>query len=89
MAGMRAGQVELALQVGERDIEIDHGHLGGVMAEQFHQDRNINAATEHLAGIGVTELVRNNGARDAGSRSHLAEISAQLPDEHPPGNRAR
>ena len=76
MPAMRAGQIELALQVGERDVEIDHGHLGGPMAEQFHQGRNVNAATEHLAGVGVTELVRNNGARDAGSRSRLAHISA-------------
>ena len=33
MAGLRAGQVKLTLQVGESDIEIQHGHLGRSVTE--------------------------------------------------------
>ena len=77
MAGMRAGQVELTLQIGERDVEIDHGHLGRVMAEQFHQGRNINAATEHLAGnllskgvpIPVTAKIYSHALPDDNARA--------------------
>ena len=89
MSGVRAGQVELTLQVGERDVEIDHGHLGGGMAEQFHQGRQIDAAAEHLAGIGVTELMRNDATGNAGGSRHLVQIGAELANEHVPGSRPR
>ena len=85
MPGMRAGQVELALKIGERDVEVDHGHLGGGMAEQFHQGGKINAAAKHLAGIGMAELMRNNAAGDAGGGRSLVQIAAELADEHVPG----
>ena len=65
MPGLRAGQVELPLQVGEGDVEVDHGHLGGSMAEQFHQCRKIDATTKHLAGVSVAELVRDDVAGNA------------------------
>ena len=54
MAGLRAGQMKLALQISQGDFEIQHGHLGRGVAEQFHDGGKIHAGTKHLAGVGVT-----------------------------------
>ena len=54
MTGLRASQVEFALEVGEGDIEVDQGHLGGSMAEQLHQRGEVDTAAEHLASEGVS-----------------------------------
>ena len=89
MAGMRAGLVELALQVGERDIEIDHGHSGRGVAEQFHQDREIEAAVKHFAGIGVAELMGDDAGGNAGGGRSFVQIGAQLAKQHLAGSRPR
>jgi hypothetical protein len=47
------------------------------VAEQFHQGRKIDAAAKHLAGVGVSELMRDDapGRRRllAGLESHVIE----------------
>ena len=41
VARLRAGQMELALQVGQRDIEVQHGHVWRGVTEQFHDGGEI------------------------------------------------
>ena len=87
MQRVRASQLELTLQVRESDVEVDHGHLGRGMSEQFHQRGKINAAAKHFAGVGVAELMRNDPAGNADGSTNLVEIGAELADEHGLGGR--
>ena len=87
MTGLRAGQVELALQVSECDIEIDHRHLGGSMPEQFHQCGKINTTPKHLGGVSVAKLMWHDTAGNTGCGRNFVEIRAELTDQHLSGNR--
>ena len=59
------------------------------MTEQFHQCRKIDSAAKHLAGIGVSELMRDDAAGNARRSSSFAQVGAQLADEYLPGTRPR
>jgi len=49
-------QRELALDAGEGNIEIAHGHLGRPMTEKFHNHRQTGAGSEHFSGKGVASM---------------------------------
>ena len=85
MARVRAGQLELALQVGESDVEIHHGHLGRGVAEQLHEGGKIYAGAKHLAGIGVTQLMRNDAAGMPAAAQTSCRYAAELANEGLPG----
>src|SRR5262245_46942575 len=59
------------------------------MTEQFHQCRKIDSAAKHLAGIGVSELMRDDAAGNARRSSSFAQVGAQFADEYLPGTRPR
>ncbi len=61
MPGMRASDLELALEVGKSDLDITHGHVGVDVSEEFHEHGEADAGTQHLRGISVSKLVRNDG----------------------------
>ena len=89
MQRVRASQLELALQVREGDVEVDHGHLGGGMAEHLHQCREVHTAAKHFGGIGVAELMRDNASGKAGSGTDLVQVRAELADERVSRSRPR
>ena len=69
MPGARAGQMELTLQVVAGDQDVLHRHLRLDMAEERHQRRQAYARANHLTGIRVSKLVRNDaGGNTDGSR---------------------
>ena len=76
-------------QVGESDVEVDHGHLGGGMAEHLHQCREVHTAAKHFGSIGVTELMRDNASGKAGSGTDLVQVRAELADERVSRSRPR
>lgn len=49
-------QHELALDVGQGNIEIAHGHLGRLMTEEFHHHRQARARSEYLGGKRVATM---------------------------------
>ena len=87
MQRVRASRLELTLQVGESDVEVDHGHLGGGMAEEFHQCGKIDTTAKQFAGVGVSELMRDDASGDARGGGNFMQIGAELADEHLPGTR--
>ena len=52
------------------------------MAEEFHQCREIDAATKHLAVVRVTKLMRNDAVGNAGGGRKFVEVGAELANEH-------
>ena len=60
MSGVGARQMILALQVGLGDLEIMQGHVGTFVAEEFHAGGQGDAGAQHLRGICVAHLVRDD-----------------------------
>ena len=60
MPGFGAGHLELALEISEGHIDVAHGHGRVDVAKQLHEDREADAGTKHLRGVGVPELVGND-----------------------------
>jgi hypothetical protein len=56
MAWLRASGAKLALEVGLRELGVEQGHLGGCVAEQFHECGEADAGTKHLGGEGVSTM---------------------------------
>ena len=78
---MRAGELELALQIGEGHVDIAHSHFRIDVSEQFHEDGKADAGAKHLRGIGVPELVWNDGYGQVDCIADLMQVIAQLKDE--------
>ena len=57
MPGFGAGQLELAFEIGEGDIDVAHGHSRIDVAKQLHQYGEADAGAKHLRGVGVSELM--------------------------------
>src|ERR1035437_802513 len=71
MARLRAGQMKLALQISQGDVEIQHSHLGRGVTEQLHDRKKLYAGTKHLTGVGVAHLMRNDAFPNARLGTHL------------------
>ena len=89
MQRVRASQLELTLQVRESDVEVDHGHFGRGMAEHLHQCGEVHTAAKHLGGIGMSELMRDDASRKAGSGTDFIQIRAELANERVSGSGPR
>ena len=50
MSGVGASQTILALQVGLGDLKIMQGHVGTVLAEEFHDGGQGYASAQHIRG---------------------------------------
>ena len=59
MSWVGASELEFALQIGEGNVDVAHGHFPIDVSEQLHKDREADPGTRRLCGIGVSELVRN------------------------------
>lgn len=81
MSGVGAGELKLALQIGEGDVDVAHGHIRIGMSEQLHQDREADSGAKHLRSVGVPELVGNDGCGQTEGRANLMQVIAQLVDE--------
>lgn len=81
MAGVRSGQMKLALQIGSSHVDIAHRHLGIDVPEQLHESRQPYPCAHHLAGIGVPELVRNDAVADAGCSDNIGKVRTELLDK--------
>ena len=51
------------------------------MAEEFHERRYGYARADHLACVGVPELVRNDAGGDTGRGTDFVQVEAQLADQ--------
>ena len=56
MPGFGASQLELALEIGEGDIDVAHSHGRIDVTEQLHQDGEADAAAKHLCGVGMPAI---------------------------------
>jgi hypothetical protein len=50
MSGVGASQMILAAQVGLGDFKIMQGHVGTLVAEEFHDGGQGDASAQHLRG---------------------------------------
>ena len=57
MPGFGASQFKLALQIGQRHIDIAHGHARTGVAEQFHHGREAHSGAKHFRSVGMSHLV--------------------------------
>ena len=71
MSRLRAGQMELALQITRSDVDVPHGHPRIGVAEQFHERGKGYAGANHLAGVGVSKLVWNDAGGYPGRSGRL------------------
>jgi hypothetical protein len=78
MARIQLCQLKLALYVGEGNLEIPQRHLGRLMAEKLHKDRQAHSGSEHLSSEGVTKLVRDDARPDADRGSDLMQCNSQI-----------
>ena len=67
--------MKLALQVSQGDVEIQHGHVGRAVAEQFHEGGKAYTGAKHLGGIGVAKLMRNDARGKARRDGHLLQVA--------------
>src|SRR5262245_9508132 len=81
MAWLRAGQVELTLQVVAGYLDILHRHLGLDMAEERHQCGQTDAGAHHLTGICVSKLMGNDTGGNADRSCSIGQIRSQLFDQ--------
>jgi hypothetical protein len=72
MPGLRSCQVKLALEILLGDLDVLHGHVGALVAQQFHDGSEADASTQHLSSIGVTELMRDNASRNSNGSDNIA-----------------
>jgi len=56
MPGALPRQMELALQVFLGDLDLAQRHIGGAMAEQFHQRRHTDAGAQHAGRIAMAAM---------------------------------
>src|SRR6185369_11938025 len=77
VAGLRESPFILASQIGQRDIQVQHGHVWRCVAEEFHDSGKIDTRTKHLGGVRVSELVRNDLGRESGSKGHLMQVISE------------
>ncbi len=78
MPGFGASHLELALEVGEGDIDIAHGHLGVDVAEQLHQNGEADAGAKHLRGVGMPELVGDDACGESEAVADPMQVIAEL-----------
>ena len=89
MQRVGASQLELTLQVRESDVEVDHGHFGGGMAEELHQRGKIHAAAKEFAGVGMSKLMGDNTNGNASGGRNFVQIRAELANERVSRSRPR
>jgi hypothetical protein len=80
MPRLRARQAELALQIIGGDLDVPHRHPWIFVAEEFHERGYGYARANHLAGVGVPKLVRNDAGGNAGRGTDLVQVETQLAD---------
>jgi len=49
--------MKLTLKVGQGDVEILHRHIGGVVAEEFHDAREADTGTKHFCCVCVSPML--------------------------------
>ena len=81
MPGFGAGQLELAFEIGEGDIDVAHGHLGVDVAEQLHQNGEADAGAKHLRGVGMPELVGDDACGEAEGVADPMQVIAELDND--------
>ena len=72
--------MKLTLQVVASDLDVLHRHLGLDVAEKRHHRRQADTSANHLTGICVSELMRNDFGNADGSRG-IGKVGAQLFEE--------
>ena len=63
--------MELALQIVRSNLDVPHRHPWIDVAEEFHERRQGYARANHLTGVGVSELVRNDAGGNTGRSDRL------------------
>ena len=53
-------QVELTLEILLCDFYVAQGHVGGAVAQEFHQRRHADTSAQHASCIGMAQLVWND-----------------------------
>ncbi len=78
MPGLGASQLELALEIGEGDIDVAHSHGRIDVTEQLHQDGEADAGAKHLCGVGMPELMRDDICGESERVTDLMQVIAEL-----------
>ena len=88
VAGLQAGQVKLVLDIEQGNLEVAHGHVGRLVAEKLHEDRQTHSGAEHLRSKGMPKLVRDNASLNADCSGNLMQRNAQFAAERHAATRA-
>ena len=72
MARLRSCQLKLALEILLSDLDVLHGHVRALVAQQFHDSSKADTSTQHLSAIRMTELVRDEASRDSNGPDSMA-----------------
>jgi hypothetical protein len=48
--------MKLALEILLRDLDILHGHVRALVAQQFHDGSKADTSPQHLSAIGMTAM---------------------------------
>ena len=78
MFGLGASQLELALEIGEGDIDVAHGHGRIDVTKYLHPDREADPGAKHFGGVGVPELMGNDTCGEAEGVADQVQVIAEL-----------
>ena len=91
MSRVGPSQMIFPLQVGLGDLKVMQRHMGTFVAEQLHDGGQGDAGAEHLRGICVSKLVRDNARCNSNSGGRILKCGTELERQHvaatPPGQK--
>lgn len=68
--------MKLTLKVGQGDVKILHGHIGRVVAKQFHDRREAHAGAKHFCCVCVPQLMRDDARWEVKGEAHFMQVIA-------------
>ena len=89
MPGFGAGQLELAFEIGESNIDVAHGHCRIDVAKQLHQDGEADTRAKHLSGVRVSELMGDDSYGKSERVANLMKVVAELNQDSHFASRSR
>ena len=78
---MSLGGDPVTLQISLSELGVEHGHLGGGVAEQLHERGKADAGAKHLGGVSMAEHVGRDDSINAQESPHLSKFATKFPQQ--------